>query len=204
MLITEILNRGDKYLIDKISSLEIPRDKSAVISNTLGKSKNIDSISQILQNRYKLTDSNIWLTFFGTDYEYANRILYLAERSFDMDKNAWTNYMDTFNDIVVRKFITVIKSKTPDIKCPSITDKNNTKLDIGTILDKQHKLWEIYPKLHEGLFELHERRRTTLVSHAYEKKTGKRASIVTTNDRSRLYGLLKVSYMELLQILTTP
>ncbi|KJU81740.1 hypothetical protein MBAV_006067, partial [Candidatus Magnetobacterium bavaricum] len=117
-------------------------DHSFVISNTLGKKKDIDSIGQILQKRYKLIYSDIWISFFNNDYDHANFILYHAEISFDKDRNAWTNYMDSFNDIVIRKFIDFIKNTCSNVKCPSLLAKDGKQINIGTILDSQHQILE--------------------------------------------------------------
>jgi len=191
------------FKIDILQKLNKPnKDTSGVLNNTLGKSEKIDTIGQILKNRYDIIYFNKWRKFLGKVYEHANKLIYYANKSFYIDRSVWTNYIDSFNDIVIRKFIELLNVKRLYIKWPKIIDKNGDNIDIGVVIDKNNKLSKEYPNIIGEFRKFHERRSTTPASHAFVKKTVKPTKIIRSKEQKELSDCLKNSYNNLINELT--
>ncbi|NIA12413.1 MAG: hypothetical protein GWP10_22530, partial [Nitrospiraceae bacterium] len=187
------------FNLNVIQRLDKPKkDPSGVLNNILGNKEKIDTIGQILKNRYKIPYFNKWRKFLGKNYNHANEILYYADKSYYIDKNAWVNYNDSFNDIVIRKFVSLLQTKRPKIKWPKTVNKKNENIDFGVIMDEKNKLSTQYPKIVDKFRIFHERRRETPASHAFDKKSRKPASIVTSGEQKKLSNCLKNGYDSLI------
>mgnify|MGYP001128906117 CR=1 FL=1 len=175
-------------------------DGSGVINNILGEVEEIDSIGQIIKRRYEIEYYNKWKRFLGkVDYKQANKLLFYADNSYYMDKNVWVNYTDAFNDIVTRKFITLLKVKQPSVQWPKLKDNISGKdIRYGVLLDKSNKVSKKFPKIFDGFWLLHNRRIKTPTSHAYDQKTMQPTNIVTNVEQREIFGKLKISYKELI------
>jgi hypothetical protein len=184
-----------------VNQLKPPHsDDSGVINNILGEAEEIDSIGQIIKRRYEVEYYNKWKRFLGkVDYKQANKLLFYADNSYYMDKNAWVNYADAFNDIVTRKFITLLKVKQPRVQWPKLKDNISGKdIRYGVLLDKSNKVSRKFPKIFDGFWLLHDRRIKTPASHAYDQKTTQPTKIVTKKQQDELFSGLKISYKELI------
>jgi len=122
------------------------KDESGVINNLLGQPEEIDSIGQIIKNRYEIEYYNKWKKFLESEYDHANNILFLANNAYHIDKNTWVNYIDTFNDIIIRKFISLLCINKPRIKWPKIEDRSGKNIDYGVLLDPKNQLSKQFPK----------------------------------------------------------
>lgn len=187
--------------IDTANYYTTLNDKSGVISNTLGQTKGIDSIGQILKSRYYLEYSDKWKELLKLDYLHSNKLLFLSEKSFFIDKNAWVSYLDTYNDIVIRSLIKFLEEKTPAKKWPKTIGSNFQNIDYGVLLDPKNELSKTYPTMIDGFRIFHERRSKTPTAHAFEKKTSKETRIVSSKEQRDLVAKMKNSYMLLLAIL---
>ena len=189
------------FKFDIVNQLEPPHsDDSGVINNILGKTEEIDSIGQIIKRRYKVEYYNKWKKFLGkVGYKQANKILFYADNSHYMDKNIWVNYTDVFNNIVVKNFIALLKTKQKSVKWPKLKGNDGKDIDYGVLLDKSNKFSKIFPKISDGFRLLHDRRSITPASHAYDKKTTQPTKIVTKQEQSKLFGKLRISYEELIK-----
>jgi hypothetical protein len=58
-----------------------------------------------MKDRYAISYSDIWLTIFNDEYQYANQLIYLANKAFFIDKNFWASYTDSFNDLLLRMIL---------------------------------------------------------------------------------------------------
>lgn len=187
------------FKFSMVSQLKPPhRDDSGVINNLLGKPEKTDPIGEIIKRRYDVEYYRKWKKFLGTDYDHANEVLSLADNSYHIDKSAWVNYMDAFNDIITRKYISLLQTKQPRVKWPKIKDRNGD-IDYGVLLDKNNKVSKKFPRILDGFRLLHDRRVKTPASHAYDKKTTQPTNIVTKKEQRELYEKLKISYSELIK-----
>ncbi|HEC87782.1 MAG TPA: RNA-directed DNA polymerase, partial [Thermoplasmata archaeon] len=182
-----------------LNNLKPPKkDESGVINNILGKPEEIDSIGQIIKNRYKIGYYNKWKRFLGTDYDHANKVIFLADNAYYTDKNAWVNYINVFNNIVVKKFISLLYTNYPTIKWPKIKNRNDVDIPYGSLLDKNNQLSKQFPKIIDGFYSLHKRRVKTPLSHPYDK-SAVHTTVVTGKEQKVLYKKLKISYSELIK-----
>jgi len=116
-----------------------------------------------------------------------------------MDKNAWVNYTDSYNEIITRKFIALLKMKKPNIHWQELKEPNGEDIDYGVLLDKNKKVSKKFPRIFDGFRLLHNRRIQTPISHAYDKKTMQPTNIVTNTEQRNLFGKLKMAYEELIK-----
>lgn len=185
---------------EALADLKSPqKDESGVINNLLGHPEEIDSIGQIIKKRYEIEYYNKWKKKLESDYNHANNIISLADNAYYIDRNTWVNYTDTFNDIIIRKFISLLYVNNPIIKWPKIKNNNGGNIDYGVLLDPQNQLSKQFPNIVDGFYLLHKRRTETPVSHAYIKKTAKHTDIVTSKEQRELHKKLKISYDELIK-----
>lgn|GEM_PF-6525019 len=180
-----------KWLKERLIDLN---DPSGVVKNTLGKPENIDSIGQILSNRYKIKYTRKWVDFLCKDYLHANNVIFMADKTFHIDKNAWVNYTDTFNDIIVRTFIKKLTIKHPNVKWPSLIDSKGKNANYGNLLAENNQFSRRFPQMSDGFRKFHRRRSKTPASHAYDKKTLEKTRIVTRKEQKELFDLLKTTY----------
>jgi hypothetical protein len=183
------------------------RDDSNVIANTIGMHQKIDTIGQILRNRYSIVYSSYWKTLFMGEYDHANRIIHLADKAFYIDKNSWVSYTDSFNDILIRCLINTLKVKQSAITWPNLTyisgRRAGQKMDFGQLLDSSNELSRRYPNIVDGIRKYHIRRRTVPTSHAYESRTGDKTKYITGGEQKNLSNHLFDSYCSLINVLPT-
>lgn len=197
MCIQALLKEG--ILTDSV--LPDIKDDSSVLLNTLGHSKKIDSVGQILKNRYYIPYSSKWKKLLGSDYKHANEVLFLSEKSFFIDKNAWVSYLDTFNDIIVRKSIHLLEVSQPGIKWPKIKSSDGKIIDFGVILDVKNEYSMHFTTMANGFRMFHERRCQTPTAHAYDKKTSKDTRIVSSREQRILLHSIKCCFESFVQMI---
>lgn len=182
-------------------------DASCVIANTLGVPSAIDPLGELLARRYGIDHCDSWQKLLGGDYDHANAVAFLADKSFYADRNAWLNYTDALNDVMVRYFIRLLSAKKPSVKWPSVeygkgADKGKP-LEYGKLLDRQNQLSKHYPVIVLGFGLLHDRRSGNPMSHAYNQKTSRPTEILRTGEQRELWRALCRSYDVLLEELRT-
>lgn len=180
--------------VDLLKNLNMSNDPSGVVKNTLGKPEDIDSIGQILSRRYEINYTKKWRNLLDKDYKHANNILFLADKSYYIDRNSWVNYTDAFNEIIVRKFLDILKIQYPNVNWPVTIDRNNRNVDYGKLLDENNQFSKEFEKISDGFRIFHKRRSETPASHAYDKKTLKTTKLVTRKEQKLLFNLLKTTY----------
>jgi hypothetical protein len=189
-----------------LQSLDKPKkDDSGVLNNILGSPEKIDPVGQILKKMYEIPNFDKWKKFFehNRDYEHSNLCIYYAYKSYFIDKNAWVNYSDSFNDIVIRKFVNLLQNKLPNIVWPPIINRDGKNIDIGVIMDKQNQLSQKYPRIIDNFREFHIQRNGTPISHAFVKKSGNLTKIITSSDQKKLKNYLRNGYNNLITVLSS-
>lgn len=188
-----------------LASLPPPKGYAKqVLMNSLGRISKIDPIGEILGVRFDLPYYNDWRSLFVEEYEYANELLFLSEQCYASNRTQWVSYVDVFNDVLVKKWIGFLKNRVPLISWPSVIGRDGSLVDLGILLDTNNQLSRHFPKVCDGLRRLHTRRNATPMSHAYEKKTALRTQLVRTDEQRQLRKALRVSYSELVHVLTAP
>lgn len=174
---------------DLLQDIKAPvQDKSGVIANTLGSPINIDPIHQILSNTY-VTNFRKWKKFLGQKHEQVNHLVFLAYKSFHIDKNAWVNYTDSFMDVVFREFINLLKCKSVNINLPKTINVRGELIDYGRLLNNEN-LKNNYSDIVNGLKKIHIRRREAPTSHAFDKKTLRKTQRVRSPEQKNLVAIL--------------
>jgi len=203
MIIKELVYNFRTDGIEKIK--EPKRDDSNVLINTIGTHQKIDTIGQIVKNRYLIPYSKMWRKLFSKEYKHANNLLSLADRTFYIDRNSWVGYSDSFNETLIISFIKMLNKKRPTHNWPYLIYKKGKskaqKRDFGVLLDPSNQLSKQYPQIVFGLRNYHKRRRTVPTSHAYESKTGARVKYIRSKEQKDLFRTLKDSYENLINVM---
>lgn len=195
--VNDIISNNRFYMLRGMGCAE--KDQSCVIENSLGKQNQIDGIGQILNKTYDITYCDKWKLLLLEDYEHANRLLFTACNSYHIDANAWINYKDSFNEILTRRFISLLNETRPEIKWPKINLDNGEVVVYGSILDKKSKLYKNYNKIIKNFRELHMRRRQTPASHAFDNISSSHTTFVKSDEKKKYFNCLKESYNQLIQ-----
>lgn len=153
---------------------------------------NYEIIQYTLKDDYEIANKIDWKTFFGKDYPLASTLIYHAHLSKDINKTAWLNLTDSFNDILIRTFIELLKiKKLPSTQWPSTINRNSELIDIGNILKQTCHFTTVYSSLCSAFNILHVRRSADLLSHAKDKKTTKPNSFVSSREQGNLIKVYK-------------
>lgn len=176
---------------NKISEDEIPA------TNVPNKSK-YEIIKYTLKNEYGITSNLDWKKYFKKDYDLASLLIYNAQLSKDINKTAWLNLTDSFNDLLIRTFIELLKEKCPpESQWPDIYEKGTQLIDYGSILSKNPTFTSLYPQCNDFRV-LHKRRSSDLLSHAKDKKSAKPNTFVSSREQGTLLKIYKPALQSLI------
>ncbi len=114
-------------------------------------------LSEMLKQKVKIN----WKTLLGARYKQALRVLVECHSSYSTHIGAWICGLDSFNDILVR----------------AIFDKDTSLgavgWNYGSVLGQQnnHPFVIKHKSIHDPCTQIHNRRKTTVIAHAYDTKT---------------------------------
>ena len=123
-----------------------------------------DYIGDVLARLYGCERTLTWLTLLGSEYEHALQILTEAEARFPGACSDWLGLQDSFNDVVVRKFFTFLKSKKLTGHSTTV-DKTGTLVRYGSLIVTGAPFDKAYPTEAKALRALHDRRNRLPGSH---------------------------------------
>jgi hypothetical protein len=170
---------------------------SDIIKNTLGVSTAVDNIGRLLSDKYEITPYSKWRVFLGYNYKHANEVLFFGNKSFFNDKNSWLNYMDSFNDIIIRAFIVLLQTKFPSEVFPNVVDNKGINIDYGRLIAANGILDKKFPNITRNFREYHKRRSSVPTSHAYDKFSRKETKFLVKNEEKNLTNKLKNGFNNL-------
>ncbi|MEE0886443.1 MAG: RNA-directed DNA polymerase [Treponema sp.] len=158
-----------------------------------------ETIQYLLKEDYEADSLFDWKKFFKNDYELASVLIYNAHLSIDINKTAWLNLIDSFNDLLIRTFIELLKVNCPpSTQWPKTINSQSELVDYGSILKQTSNFTNTYPQCFD-LLKIHDRRSKDLLSHAKDKKTIKANTFVSAREQG---NLIKI-YTPALQSLIT-
>ena len=144
-----------------------------------------DYIGDVLARLYGCERTLTWLTLLGSEYEHALQILTEAEARFPGACSEWLGLQDSFNDVVVRKFFTFLKSKKLTGHSTTV-DKTGTLVHYGSLIATGAPFDKAYPTEARALRALHDRRNRLPGSHPYSQKGGTRNRWLDKEERDSL------------------
>ena len=157
-----------------------------------------DTIKYILKKEYGIKSNLDWKKFFSKDYELATLLVYNAQLSKDINKTAWLNLTDSFNDLLIRTFIEKLKVKCPPSnQWPSTINRKSELVDIGVLLNQSSHFTNTYTQCAD-LLKLHERRSSDLLSHAKDKKSLKPNTFFSSREKGNLLKIYKPALQSLI------
>lgn len=163
-----------------------------VVQNLYGIETNLDAVKVAVERLFGIK-ADCWTDLLGGNYSQVQMLLHLMATVWHVDKSAWVNYVDTFCDVATRSLVSRLASMNPGT-APSAVTRHGSNKDIGDLLDdivQSRRSSKRLKRMAEGVQRIHARRRVTPTSHAFEKKTGSRTSIVSTSERNEVLGNFK-------------
>jgi len=167
--------------------------------------KELETINYYIGNDFGI-DSNIdWKSFFGKSFEHASTIFYHAHLAGKRHKSEWLNAIDSFNDLLIRTFISNLNSWNPNQKTPPLIikdkKKNDKAQDYGCLIDRGTPLAKTYPLLINSALDIHNRRCKNPLSHAMDEKTFIFTTFVTRTEFYEYLGKEKIVLSQVVQII---
>lgn len=151
-----------------------------------------DYVNDKLVGNYGCLSLPIWRELLATEYEHALQILIEAEAQFSGNPSGWLGTQDSFNDIVVRRFLNFLKDK--NLKGHTkVKDRNGQLIVYGTLIVKRGPFDSAYPSVAASFRALHKRRNNLPGSHPYDQKGGARSKWLKKNEQDSLVQHLKVA-----------
>jgi hypothetical protein len=183
------------------------KDVNPLVQNTLKEmglvgrrfSIKTDQISDILVRMYDITPSFEWRSLLGPDFIHALSILIQAERMYLPAPSNWLQFQNSFNDAVLRRFLTFLLSKNIFGGKPH-SNKFGSLIDIGVLLDPSCQFSKTYPLIANCFREINARRNKIPGSHPYDKKTGQQTTFLKSHERNRFALNLKDAFNLIISI----
>lgn len=130
-----------------------------------------DWVAERLQKRYGGNFIQVWRLLLGAEYEHALQILIEADNMFDIASSNWLMLQDSFNDAVIRQFITYLQQRR--LPGGTQTTKQNGQLkQYGFLIKTNGQFSNAFPIISANLLKFHTRRNTLPGSHPYDQKGG--------------------------------
>jgi hypothetical protein len=158
-----------------------------------------DVMGNKLSQRYRIPKCNKWQVLFGVEYQHAYSLLNIAESYYKGYRSAWLAQQDAFNDALFRAFQLFLASKSTSGAIPT-TDSRGL-IDYGKLIN-DNTFISTYPVLATHLITVHGRRSSLPNAHPYEKRTGKKATALKTNEQRKMVAHLNAAYAEIIRITT--
>lgn len=160
-----------------------------------------DYINDILKRIYGCNDFKKWDEVFNTEYEHALQILIETDARYEGAYSEWLGLQDSFNDIVVRKFILFLKKN--NIKGHSKTIGKDGKLvKYGTLLVINGCLAKAFPDMTKKFRVIHERRNKLPGSHPYDEKGGSKNKWLTKKERNEIRISIKEAFNDMIKYIS--
>ncbi|MEX1248456.1 MAG: hypothetical protein WEA61_08230, partial [Anaerolineales bacterium] len=141
-------------------------------------------LGKLLQRSYSLPLWEKWMALLGNDYHFAYEILLQAESVFQINPSSWLSHLDSFNDLLTRKFQNLL-DRYKLKGSVRIIDKRGRRIDIGVILSNP-TFAKAFPSLVGKLVSIHKRRSMAPSTHPYDKPSGNRTIRVKDRERDKL------------------
>lgn len=156
-----------------------------------------DWIAERLQQRHGGNLTPVWRSLLGAEYEHALQILIEADVVFDVDRSRWLQLQDSFNDAVVRQFITYLQQRSlPGGTQPTI-GRDGRLVKYGTLLQPSGPFAMEFPSMSACLRKIHERRNRVPGSHPYESKGGTQNRWLRSRERDTMFNHVKTALCDI-------
>lgn len=184
---------------------EIEEEVYKTLNLTALNNKTFDSFSYYLKNDYKIDALIDWKKLLGSDYKQLNETMYHISIYKKIDKTAWLNLIDSFNDLFIKALIPHFEKWIP---CkngwPSLTEKNKKGEEkpkrYGGILQELTDK-KLIKEIAKNLKEIHDRRCSTPLSHSKDLKTMRASEFLTSSERNRYFGIFKACLNDIVKII---
>jgi len=145
-----------------------------------------DWIAERLRQRYGGNPKSIWRSLLGAEYEHALQILIEADAMFDVSPSNWLQLQDSFNDAVVRQFISYLRQRRLPGGSQRTVAVNGRLVNYGSLLQPTCPFATAFPGVSASLLKIHERRNRLPGSHPYDQRGGTQNMWLTRAERDAM------------------
>ncbi len=158
-----------------------------------GQSGAYDQIASILSECLGTNGLEIWRRLLGTEYTYGLRILRRGVGLYESHPSVWLQAQDSFNDLVLRQFISFLGVQgLPGNRL--LINKKGELIPVGSLLQTGHSLTTVHAALTDPFRACHERRNKVPGSHPYQAKGGARNTYLFAREKRALARDLSTAF----------
>lgn len=154
-----------------------------------------DPMGEILAKRLGCGVATVWRPLFGADYAHNLSQLVSAEASFHMNRTEWLNYQNSFNHALFWELQDFLKS-IGDLGATKAIDRSQ----FGNLLESKQPFARVHPRIAKAFEEVNRRRNKLPSSHPFDKKTGKPNRHLSKGEQTKLVGLLRDAFTDIVTI----
>lgn len=147
------------------------------------------TINYYLKEDFGIESQNDWKKFFGDAHQQASSLIYNAHLTKKKNPTFWLNCIDSFNDLMIRAFIEMLKINKAHIRLPELFEPDGKLNDYGNLLKIDSKFAKRFKNIDIPCYEIHERRCRTPLSHPQDKKTKVYSDFVTATESKKYLNL---------------
>jgi hypothetical protein len=160
-----------------------------------------DDVGLLLAQRFSAPVAD-WKRILGPEYSHALRLLILADSQFDSSRSLWLQHLNSFNDILVRRVISLLANNA--LPGGARTVASNGKLvKMGTLVQAGAPFDTAHPTAASAFRATNDRRNKLPSAHPFDEKTGQRNRHLLKREQGRLRAALSAGYTALQPVLTT-
>jgi len=145
-----------------------------------------DWIAERLRQRYGGNPKSIWRSLLGADYEHALQILIEADAMFDVAPSNWLQLQDSFNDAVVRQFISYLRQRGLPGGSQRTMGRDGQLVKYGNLIQSTSPFAIAFPDVSARLLKIHRRRNRLPGSHPYDQRGGTQNMWLTRTERDAM------------------
>jgi hypothetical protein len=160
-----------------------------------------DDVGLLLAQRFS-TPVGEWKRILGPEYGHALRLLILADSQYDSSRSLWLQHLNSFNDILVRRVVSLLAQHGLPGGARTIgTDGKLVKM--GTLVQTGAPFDSAHPAAASAFRATNDRRNKLPSAHPYDEKTGRRNRHLLKKEQGRLHSALSAAYAALPPVLAT-
>lgn len=161
-----------------------------------------DYVGELLSRLYNCSISTCWKYLLESEYEYGLQILLEAEAAYEIDRSGWMRNQNSFNDMLVRGCIRVLKSKGLAGSDIRLSDTDGKLIKFGSIVQPKAKFDQLYPMIASGFRDFNKRRNNLPDSHPFDEKSGAKNTFLKKKEQETFVKTLKKVLNEVIKEFT--
>ncbi|MEK9500597.1 RNA-directed DNA polymerase [Gaopeijia maritima] len=160
-----------------------------------------DQVQILLTERFGVAPESIWRSLLAGDYSHLLSVLRQADALRNSHRSAWLNYINSFNDGVLRAFLRFLDNKgLPGGR--STTGRDGKLIKLGVLLDPNQAFTAARPQIATPFRACNDRRNTLPGSHPFDERGGAQNAYLQKSEYRDFLRDLGPAYDEIVAVVT--